>query len=111
MRAYRNTKEFLEGRDAALLSGDVEQLREHLIRAETPGAKDASKKVLEISLHKCRIHWRHCPPELLKESVWWLLDRDLSLMLYTGSAYAGVRRTQTGDVPWADGEDGGTAGE
>ena len=102
MEAYRNTKEFLEGRDAALLSGDPERLREHLIRAETPGAEEASAKVLTISLHKGRVNWRGCPPELLKESVWWLLDHNYSLMLDTASAYAGVRRTRIGGLPWSE---------
>lgn len=79
MRPYRNTKEFMEGRDAALISGDVEQMREHLIRGGSPEAKDAKKEIIEMSIHKSRIHWRGCPADKLKESVWWLLDRGLHL--------------------------------
>lgn len=81
MRKYKNTREFMEGRDAALISGDVEEMREHLIRAGTPGAKSAKKEVIEMSIHKSRIHWRNCPADKLKESVWWLLDRGLHLDL------------------------------
>lgn len=83
---YRNLDEFIAGRDKALVSGDVEKLRAHLIRAETPGAAEVPARILEISLHKCRVHWRKCPAGLLKESVWWLLDHDLSLMLDTEGA-------------------------
>ena len=80
-KRYETVGEFLDGRDEALRSGDIEQLRAHLIRAGVPGAETVPKRVLRISLHKCRVHWRGCPPELLHESVWWLLDHDCSLMM------------------------------
>ncbi|MBR6030181.1 MAG: hypothetical protein IKP40_13945 [Clostridia bacterium] len=74
-------QDFLKSRDAALLSGSIPALRAHLKRFGAPDADTAPDKVLEISLHKSRVHWRDCPPEKLKESVWWLLDRDYDLML------------------------------
>lgn len=80
-KPYETVEEFLDARDEALRSGDIEQLRAHLIRGGVLGAKDTPEKVLRISLHKCRVHWRGCPPELLYESVWWLLDHDYSLMM------------------------------
>lgn len=79
MKLYKSTKEFLEGRDAALISGDIQQMREHLIRAGDTSAKKAKAEVIEMSIHKSRIHWRGCPADKLKESVWWLLDRGLHL--------------------------------
>ena len=72
---------FLKSRNEALLSGDIEMLRKHLVKYGRTDAKTADREVLEISLHKARVHWRDCPPELLKESVWWLLDHDYSLMM------------------------------
>ena len=73
--------EYMKSRDAVLLSGDIERLREHMERFDVPGRENASDRVLEITLHKARVHWRDCPPKLLKESVWWLLEREYSLDL------------------------------
>lgn len=79
MAGYANQKDMKEGRDEALLSGDVEQLRRYMIRAEVPGAETADARVLEISLHKARVHLRTCPPDKLYESVWWLHDHNFKL--------------------------------
>jgi len=72
---------FLKSRNEALISGDIEMLRKHLAKYWRADVKTADKKVLEIILHKIRVHWRDCPPVLLKESVWWLLDHGYSLMV------------------------------
>lgn len=85
-KPYESAEEFLDGRDAALMSGDIEKVRAHLIRIGAPGAEEAPDRVMRIALHKCRVHWRGCPPELLYESVWWLLDNDCSLMLDVADA-------------------------
>lgn len=74
-------EDFIKSRDRALMSGDVEQIRAHLARFGNKEAKKEDAKVLEISLHKSRVHWRDCPPDKLKESVWWLLDHGYSLMM------------------------------
>ena len=76
---YANEKDYIAARDAALMSGDPEEVRRHLIRAGTPGAAGAKRLVIEIAMHKARVHWRGCPPELLYESVWWLHDRKYHL--------------------------------
>ena len=81
LKEYKTTKEFLEKRNAALLSGDIEQMREHLIRAGNKSADKADAEVIRISIHKARVHWRDCPADLLKESVWWLHDRGFHLDL------------------------------
>ena len=81
---YRTLSEAIRERDAALLSGDVEQLRTYMIKAGIQGARKVPAKVLEVSLHKSRVNWRGCPPDKLYESVWWLLDRGYDLMIANG---------------------------
>lgn len=66
-------------RESALLSGDIPKLREYFRAAGEDEAAEAEDDVLEIAVHKSRIHWRDCPPELLHESVWWLHDHGYSL--------------------------------
>lgn len=70
---------FLKSRNEALRSGDLEVLREHLKRFEVAKVEEMSDEDLLIVLHKNRVHWKDCPPELLKESVWWLLEHEYSL--------------------------------
>ena len=68
----------VQDRDAALIAGG-EQWFEYCEKYHDPRLPLPSKRVQEISLHKCRVHWRDCPADLLKESVLWLLDRGLHL--------------------------------
>lgn len=81
MDPYRTMDELMDARHKALISGNVEQMREYIIRSGEPAAMYADVRVIEMSMHKARVHWRNCPPELLHESVWWLLDHHCSLML------------------------------
>ena len=71
--------DYLKERDEALIAGGDQYAKfcekHHDGRMPDP-------RVVEMSLHKARIHWRGCPPELLKESVWWLLDRGLHLDIH-----------------------------
>ena len=43
------------------------------------GDMDLTDEGLRIAMHRGRIHWRECPPEMVRESVWWLLDNEYSL--------------------------------
>ena len=72
-------KAFLKKRDAALKAGGEKWFE--FCREENAPGEVPRREVLEISLHKCRVHWRNCPPKKLKESVWWLLDHGCSLNL------------------------------
>ena len=72
-------REMMRMREEALRCGDVAALREYLVLAGEEEAAEAEDEVLTIALHKARVHWRGCPPETLKESVWWLHDHGYSL--------------------------------
>lgn len=78
--AMKENVELLLERNAAMIAGGS-QWREYCMRFVQPGGQLPPDEVLEISLHKCRVHWRGCPAKLLKESVWWLLDHEMSLDL------------------------------
>lgn len=82
----KELSQFLKDRNEALLSGDVEKVREFVKKHGIGGDMDLTDEGLRIAMHRGRIHWRECPPEMVRESVWWLLDNEYSLdMEYWGT--------------------------
>ena len=80
MNKHVNENRRLKSAHEALLSGDPEKMREHLTNYPqgSVAAEDMKVNELKLTIHKNRVHWRDCPAELLKESVWWLIDNEYS---------------------------------
>jgi hypothetical protein len=61
--------------DAALRTGDVEWFR---AKFNEFGLPMSSPLVPEITMHKLRLDWKDCPPNLALESRLWLRSRNYS---------------------------------
>lgn len=70
-----NLFRYVEEMNAALLAGDVEWFRSKMTEFGLPMS---TPLVPEITMHKLRLEWKDCPPNLALASRMWLRSRNYS---------------------------------